>query len=245
MGRMPADEIVTFLSREDQVRRIADQRMVAFCQLPHQSDSQSRNLLHAFPIIHHEPFHRLTVSPGLWRGVLDAADFLRSKGHIVYSPDLYNEAVFDDLEAASKFAQDIGIPGMIQRTMAAAAKLPQDFINAGFSNSGASAGYLAGIRPGTRGCLLFHAALPLQMLGIAAWPKTVPVQLHYTRSDSWRNQQWIDQLSKDIQASGASFEFFECPVDGLLFTDPDMADYDAEATSLLMERAAQFIAKQG
>jgi dienelactone hydrolase len=83
------------------------------------------------------------------------------------------------------------------------------------------------------------------MPGTTALPKTVPDHVHYARSDPWRNQQWINQLSKDIQASGASFEFFEYPVDGHLFTDPGVAEYDAEATSLLRERAAEFIAKQG
>ena len=75
--------------------------------------------------------------------------------------------------------------------------------------------------------------------------KNSPRSCALCRSDPWRNQQWINQLSKDIQASGASFEFFEYPVDGRLFTDPGVAEYDAEATSLLRERAAEFIAKQG
>lgn len=178
---------------------------------------------------------------GLRRGVLDAAAFLRKNGHIVYIPDLYNGTVFDDIGAALKFAQEIGIPGMIQRTMAAVRDLPQDVVYAGFSNGGASAGLLAGTRPGAKGCLLFHAAIPLQMLGITRWPKGVPVQVHYARTDPWRNQQWIDQLAADVRASGATYEFFEYPVQGHLFTDPGLPEYDSEATTLLLQRAEQFI----
>jgi dienelactone hydrolase len=182
---------------------------------------------------------------GLRRGVLDAAAHFRRTGHTVYTPDLYNGTVFDDLAVALKFAQEIGIPGMIQRTMAAVRDLPQDVVYAGFSNGGASAGLLAGTRLGAKGCLLFHAALPLQMLGITSWPKVVPVQVHYARSDPWRNQQWIDQLAADVRLSGASFEFFEYPVEGHLFTDPGLKEYDGEATALLLKRAGAFIDRVG
>jgi hypothetical protein len=47
---------------------------------------------------------------GLRRGVFDAEAHFRRNGHAVYTPDLSNGMVFDDLDAASKFAQEIGIP---------------------------------------------------------------------------------------------------------------------------------------
>lgn len=182
---------------------------------------------------------------GLRQGVLDAAAFLRNHGHSVITPDLYHGRVFDDIGKAQRFMEEIGIRGMIERTMTAAADLPSDVVYAGFSNGGASAGLLAGTRPGARGCLLFHAALPLQMLGIPAWPRTVPVQVHYARSDPWRNQQWVDQFAADIRASGAAYEFFEYPVAGHLFTDPGLPEYDPASAMLLHERALSFVQRVG
>lgn len=177
---------------------------------------------------------------GLQQGVLDAAEYLRKNGMTVYTPDLYDGEVFDDLESATRKFLEIGIPGMIQRSIAAVRDLPSDVVYAGFSNGGASAASLAGTRPGAKGCLLFHAALPLPNLGITKWPSTVPVQVHYARTDPWRNQQGIEAFAADVRASGASYEFFEYPVDGHLFTDPGMPEYNAEATRVLWERAAAF-----
>jgi dienelactone hydrolase len=182
---------------------------------------------------------------GLLKGVLDAADLLRRNGHVVYTPDLYDGTVFEEIGAASKFFEEIGIAGMMERTAAAVRDLPQDVVYAGFSNGGASAILLAGTRPGAKGCLLFHAALPLQMLGIIRWPGAVPAQVHYAEKDPMRNQQWIDQFAAGVRAAGASFEFFEYPVEGHLFTDAGLPEFNAEATALLFERAEQFIRRVG
>jgi len=51
---------------------------------------------------------------------------------------------------------------MMSRTMQSASTLPEDLVYAGFSNGGASAELLAATRQGAKGCMLFHAALPLQ-----------------------------------------------------------------------------------
>jgi hypothetical protein len=52
----------------------------------------------------------------------------------------------------------------------------------------------------------------------------------------WKNQQFIDELSNSIHQSGTSYEYFEYPCTGHLFTDPDLPDYDRKSTELLWQR---------
>lgn len=168
-------------------------------------------------------------------------EMLREKGHNVLTPDLYEGETFDDMEQANRRFQEIGITEMISRTMSSIKDFPSEAVYAGFSNGGASAQLLAGTRSGAKGCLLFHAALPLNTLGIEKWPSGVPVQVHYASKDPWKNQQFIDQLSNSIHQSGASYEYFEYPCTVHLFTDPDLPDYDRKSTELLWQRVIRFL----
>jgi dienelactone hydrolase len=178
---------------------------------------------------------------GLRPAVLATGDALRAAGHEVAVPDLYDGEVFDDMDVAVRHYEGIGVPEMIRRTEAAVADLPADVVYAGFSNGGASAEYLAASRPGARGALLLHAALPLAGLGIPAWPAGVPVQVHYAVSDPWRSADGVDLLAESVRASGGRFEFFEYPVTGHLFADPGLPEYDATSAELLLERMLQFL----
>ena len=54
-------------------------------------------------------------------------------------------------------------------------------------------------------------------------------------------QQFIDEFSKSIHQSGASYEYFEYPGTGHLFTDPDSQDYNRKSSELLWQRAIQFL----
>lgn len=57
---------------------------------------------------------------GLRKGIIEAAEMLREKGHNVLTPDLYEGETFDDMEMANRRFQEIGITEMMSRTM----KLP-------------------------------------------------------------------------------------------------------------------------
>ncbi len=180
---------------------------------------------------------------GLRPGVSEAAERLRAGGHTVHTPDLYRgEATFDDYEPAMAFVQAMGYPELMARTNASVADLPADVVYAGFSNGGVSAELLAGTRPGAKGALLWHAAIPLPELGLADWPGSVPVQVHYSLKDPFRSQDEIDPFAADVQRSGASYEFFEYPGSGHLFTDPSLPDeYDAASAELLFSRSLEFL----
>ena len=187
---------------------------------------------------------------GVRQGVLDAAAQLESKGHAVTVPNLYGEGVvFDDYEEASKYVESIGsYPALLERTREAARFLPESMVYAGFSNGGASAEYLAATRPGALGAILFAAALPLAMYGqiegygVDGWPADVPVQVHYTADDPFREQEMLDGFAREVMAAGAPFSLHEYPGAGHLFTDATLpAEYDAGSTRLLWERVEAFL----
>jgi dienelactone hydrolase len=182
---------------------------------------------------------------GLRPGVLDAAERLRSAGHVVHTPDLYDGEVFDDYESAFQWLDGFGgIPKLIERTYAAVAELPADLVYAGFSNGGASAALLAATRPGARAALLFHAAMPLEVLGVDSWPPDVPVQVHYAANDPFRQEGALTAFATAVQASGAPYEFFEYPVTGHLITDETLpAEYDKDATEALFTHVLRFMAR--
>ncbi len=188
---------------------------------------------------------------GVRRGVTDAADRLRAAGHTVHIPNLYAEGVvFDDYEEASAHVESIGsYAELLKRTREAVADLPKEVVYAGFSNGGASAEYLAATRPGAKAAMLFSAALPLEMLleidgdPSQPWPANVPVQLHYTVDDPFRDEPgMLDKFRQTVEASGSTFEFYEYPGDGHLFTDATLPqEYDAEAAEQLWMRVLSFL----
>lgn len=180
---------------------------------------------------------------GVRKGVLDLADRLEDNGHRAYCVDLYDGISFDDMDRAMEFFMSIGIPQLIERTITYTQDLPNDSIYIGFSNGGASAMLLAGTKPHAMGCVLLHAALPLEELGIEKWPSDVPVQIHYAAADPWKEQSSIDALERDIREAGASYAYYEYPVEGHLFTDSLLPEYNEEASELLISRVLDFISR--
>ncbi len=179
-------------------------------------------------------------------GVTDAAERLSAAGHTVHTPDLYRgEASFDDYEPAMAYVRQLGYPELMARTMAAAEGLPSDIVYAGFSNGGASAELLAATRPGARGALLFHAAMPLAEFELSQWPGTVPVQVHYAKDDPFRDDpEVIESFAAEVRRSGARYEFFDYPGSGHLFTDPSLdKEYDQASADLLWSRSLDFLAR--
>lgn len=154
--------------------------------------------------------------------------------------DQYDGRVFDDYDEAGAHAEAIGYPALMERAVAAVEALPDGFVAMGFSNGGGMAEFVATQRP-VAGAVLVSGTLPLEMLGVDAWPGGVPAQIHYTLSDPKRRQEWIDAVAGAVRAAGAPLEAFDYPGAGHLFTDPSLpAEYDAAATELMWERVLAF-----
>jgi dienelactone hydrolase len=179
---------------------------------------------------------------GLRPAVLAWADRLRAEGHVVHTPDLYDGEVFEEMEPAFAKIEAIGgIPALMERSHAAVAGLPADLVYAGFSNGGGSAELLALTRPGARGAVLMHAALPVEAFGADGWPAGVPVQVHYGAGDPYRDPAAIEAVRLAAERSGAGFEAWDYACSGHLFADPGLPDYCEPAAGLMLERVLAFL----
>ena len=172
---------------------------------------------------------------GLTAGVLAFADDLRAAGNTVHTPDLYDGEVFHDLEAGVAHAQQVGFGTLIERGVAAADGLPDGLVYAGFSLGVLPAQALAQNRPGARGALLFHSAVPVTEFG-AAWPDGVPVQVHAMADDPWFVGDGDIDAARALVAQADDAELFLYPGDQHLFADSSLPSYDAAAAALLRER---------
>ncbi|HEY2131254.1 MAG TPA: dienelactone hydrolase family protein [Streptosporangiaceae bacterium] len=180
---------------------------------------------------------------GLRAGVLEAADRLRAAGHTVHTPDFFAGRTFDEYPPAFEWLESIGgIPDVIARTTAAASDLPRDLVYAGFSLGGVPAELLGATRPGAKGLILLHSAIPLDGFEVQEWPATVPVQVHFATADPYRDTAELQSFEASVRASGAPYEQFDYQGSGHLFTDQTLPDeYDRESAELLFSRVLAFL----
>ncbi len=124
---------------------------------------------------------------GLTAWVRSFADRLRSAGHTVHTPDLFEGLTFDSIEEGVSWSDAAGGPlEMVERGRAAVASLPADLVFVGFSLGVLPAQSLAQTRLGARGAVLCYAALPLGEWGPswpAMWPAGVALQVHIAEGD--------------------------------------------------------------
>jgi dienelactone hydrolase len=175
---------------------------------------------------------------GLTRGCLAFADRLRADGHVVHTPDLYDGKVFDDLDKGVGYAREVGFGTIVERGVAAADGLPSELVYGGFSLGVLPAQMLAQTRAGTKGALLFHAAVPPSEFD-GPWPEGVPLQIHMMEDDEWGAEDIV--VARELDATVESAELFLYPGDGHLFADESLPDYDEDAAALLTERVLRFL----
>lgn len=181
---------------------------------------------------------------GLRPAVLQGAERLRAAGHEVRTPELYGDGrTFDSIEAALPSRDEIGIPDLMERAQAAVADLPADVVYAGFSMGAAAAEYLALTRPGARGLVLVHGAVPPAAIGVERWPGDLPVALHHAQDDPWVSAEEREPLLDAAGLAGAEVESFAYPGSGHLFDDPGMPEFDPASAELLWERVIACLAR--
>ena len=108
-----------------------------------------------------------------------------------------------------------------------------------FHVGGMPAQMLAQTRPGARGALLFHTAVPLSEFG-GSWPEGAPLQIHFMEDDPWAEEDL--PAAREIVETIEEAELFLYPGDRHLFADNSVSDYDEEAAALLKQRALSFLA---
>lgn len=176
---------------------------------------------------------------GLTAGVIGFADALRSAGHTVYTPDLFEGRLFPDLEAGVAHAEEVGFGTIAQRGVDAVTDLPADLVYAGFSLGVLPAQKAAQTLRGVAGAILCHSAVPIDSFG-DDWPNGVPVQIHFMSGDPWAEED-VEAIAALRDEAGA--EIFEYPGSSHLFADPGHPDHDPGASRLLLERVLEFLAR--
>lgn len=172
---------------------------------------------------------------GLTEGLTAFADELRSAGHSVTVPDLYEGHTFPTLEEGLAHAKSLGFGALAAAGVAAADGLPNEMVYGGFSLGLVPAQQLAQQRPGARGALLYHGGIPVTEFG-EAWPDGVPLQAHVMRDDPWGDVDDVKEL-----VSQADGELFLYNGDAHLFTDSSLDAYDPAAAELVMKRTLAFL----
>jgi dienelactone hydrolase/uncharacterized damage-inducible protein DinB len=178
---------------------------------------------------------------GLTDGVREFADQLRSAGHRLTVPDLYEGKTFDTLDEGVAYAEQVGFETIIERGRLAAEGLPGDIVYAGFSLGVLPAQMLAQTRPGAKGALLIYSCVPASEFG-CPWPAGVPVQVHAMDGDPFFAED-ID-AARDLVRTAGDAELFLYPGDQHLFADSSLPAYDDAAATLLRQRVLSFLAAQ-
>lgn len=178
---------------------------------------------------------------GLTPGVIAFADTLRSAGHIVHTPDLFEGRTFDSIEAGMGFVREIGFGEVMARGAQAAADLPAELVYAGFSLGVVPAQMLAQTRAGARGAILCYACVPVAEFG-SAWPEDVPVQIHGMDADPFFVDEGDIDAARALVAEAEDAELFLYPGDQHYFADSSLPSYDAQASALLTQRVLDFLA---
>jgi dienelactone hydrolase len=171
-------------------------------------------------------------------GFLAFADELRAAGHTVHAPDLYEGKTFGTVDEGVAHARQVGFGEIVRLGSEAADDLPSDIVYAGFSLGVMPAQSLTQTRPGARGAILFHGALPISEFE-GPWPDGVPLQIHMMDADPWAEEDRPAAEAMVEEIDGA--ELFIYPGSGHLFADPSSDDYDERAAGQLKERTLAFL----
>jgi dienelactone hydrolase len=181
---------------------------------------------------------------GLTPGVHAFAEDLRSAGHTVHTPDLFDGRTFGSIDEGMAHIKASGMDEMVDKGERTADDLPQDLVYAGFSFGEMIAQKLAQTRPGARAALLFYSCIPISgEWAFGPWPEGVPVQIHGMDNDPIFVGEGDVEAAREIVDQVKDAELFLYPGDQHYFADNSLPSYDPEATALLTKRVLEFLAR--
>lgn len=181
---------------------------------------------------------------GLTDGMRAFADELRSAGHPVHTPDLFEGELPASFEEGFGLINKIGKEVLEQRANEVVAALPSDVVYAGSSWGVMSAQRFAQQRPGARGALLYESCLPITgEWALGPWPDGVSVQIHGMDGDPFFAQEGDIDAARDIVAALGPdrAELFVYHGDQHLFIDSSLPSYDADATAEAVQHSKEFL----
>jgi dienelactone hydrolase len=176
---------------------------------------------------------------GLRPAVRQAAERLRAAGHEVWTPDLFEGALFDTVEDGMARNEEIGKDELLRRAVLAAAPYSErGLVYAGFSLGASVAQTLALGDANARGLLLLHGTSDLAP---NAAVDGLPVQLHVAEPDPFETDDWLSAWYLQMGRAGADVEIYRYAGAGHLYTDPDLPDWDEEAAEATWRVALGFL----
>lgn len=178
---------------------------------------------------------------GLTSGVLAFAEELRTAGHTVHTPDMYDGHTFATLDEGLGYAKQVGFGEVVGRGVRAAEELPSGLVYLGISLGVMAAQQLAQTRGGAVGAVLMESCVPPSEFG-SGWPDGVPVQVHGMDADPFFAGEGDIDAARALVTEAADGELFVYPGDQHLFSDSSLSSYDADAAALLTQRVLAFLA---
>ena len=171
-------------------------------------------------------------------GIDVIAERYTAAGHTVFAPDFYEGRTFTGAEAGVGHAQEVGFSRLVDRVSAACADLPDEIVFAGLSLGAGIAQQMGKNDSRARGVLLCHGGgFPKP----TRWQENVPVQIHFSVDDVWRDAGAPETLIESAARAGAQAEYFLYPGATHLFSDPLVADYHEDSAQLLFDRTLTFL----
>ena len=172
------------------------------------------------------------------------ADELRSAGHTVHAPDLFDGRTFGSIDEGLAYVREHGgFDEILERGVREAEGLPSELVYAGFSLGVVPAQKLAQTRTGARGALFFYSCLPVSEFG--TWPAEVPVQIHGMDADPFFVDEGDIDAARALLEGAEDGELFLYPGDQHYFADSSLPSYDEGATKLLTQRVLSFLERIG
>ena len=190
---------------------------------------------------HHGPMNIMLFHSayGPRPAVRDAADRLRSAGHEVWTPDLFEGRTYGTVEEGMAAKDAIGKEELLKRAVLAAAPYSErGLVYAGFSLGASIAQTLALGDHLARGLLLLHGTSDI---AASASVDELPVQLHVAEPDAFETDDWLSSWYLQMRKAGADVEIHRYPGAGHLYTDPELPDYDEEAAEATWRVALGFL----
>lgn len=178
---------------------------------------------------------------GLTTGIAAFADELRHAEHTVHTPDLFHGRTFGSIDEGLAYVQQAGgFEAMLERGVRAVDDLPADLVYGGFSLGVLPAQKLAQTRPGARGALLFYSCVPVTEFS-PDWPADVPAQIHGMDADPFFVGEGDIDAARDLVERAKDAELFLYPGNQHYFADSSLPSFDADATSVLIQRVLDFL----
>src|SRR5690554_1922803 len=177
---------------------------------------------------------------GLTPGVVAFADTLRSAGHTVHTPDLFEGKTFSSIDDGVGYAREVGFGEIMSRASRAVESLPRELVYIGFSLGVVAAQMLAQTREGARGAVLCYSCLPVSEFG-EKWPAGVPVQIHGMDADPYFADEGDLEAARELVAATDNAELFVYSGDQHYFADTTLPSYRPEAAGLLTRRVLEFL----